>query len=564
MRKLLSILLVSVCGLGVTLAQTALDQLSYVNIQIAGDTLSNGKHDPAKYIYTAAVGAFYAFNGTLFVDFPLVIQGPSSTWIYNQATPPVFLQGTATGTTMLDLFNLRAGGSITIKNIMLSAANSNNYAMNEFINNAAGDTIIVDNCVLCEHDNAIKVTAAAKKVSITNCLFINGIRYRFNTSGGMPIRIDGACPDILLENNTSVNMTRELGNGGDFFKSNLKELHYTYVNMQTNAHEIHWYNALQANNIFYNWSWRGRKPVTNGYESQFWTWETFANVKSRLDSLSLYHGRNLFYLDPKILAYFNSTDSVTQCSVFNLEVDSTIRADNNFKIGKNYNQLNPRFISPPNNVDSMIAWNKGWWSTPQPTTAPLWNIQRVITFNASLDPVLHWPPQFNLTYTNDTLMKAGTDGLPLGDLNWFPAKKTIYLANRATYIAALQDSVAHATYVYVPGDSASFWVTNFTTGVDSKGSGIVKQFSLGNSYPNPFNPSTTIEFGLPEQSKVTLSVFNILGQKVLELRTDYAAGNQSYNFDASKLSSGVYIYSMNATGVSGKNFVQSKKMILLK
>jgi hypothetical protein len=437
--------------------------------------------------------------------------------------------------------------------------------MNEFINNAAGDTIIVDNCVLCEHDNAIKVTAPAKKVSVTNSLFINGIRYRFNTSGGMPIRIDGACPDILLENNTSVNMTRELGNGGEFITSNLKELHYTYVNMQTNAHEIHWYNALQANNIFYNWSWRGRKPVTNGYESQFWTWETFANVKNRLDSISLYHGRNLFYLDPKILAYFKSTDSVTQCSVYNLEVDSTIRADANFKIGKNYNQLNPRFIVPPNNVDSMIAWNKGWWSTPQPTTAPLWNIKKVVTFDAQLNPILNWPPPFNLAYTNDTLMRGGTDGLPLGDLNWFPAKKTIYLANRAKFIAALQDSVTKATFVYVPGDSASFWISNYTfTGVD-KNPGVIKQFSLSDNYPNPFNPSTTIEFGLPEQSNVTLTIFNILGQKVFEVKTNnYAAGDHSYIFNASQLSSGFYIYSINATGASGKNFVQSKKMLLLK
>ena len=183
MRKLFPILFVFLYGLTVTMAQTALDPSKYVNIQIAGDTLATGKHNPAKYVYTADAGSFYAFNGTMFVDFPLVIQGLSSTWIYNQTTPPVFLQGTATGTTMLDLFNLRAGGSITIKNIMLSAANSNNYAMNEFINNAAGDTIIVDNCVLTDHDNAIKVTAAAKKASVTNCLFINGIRYRFNTSG---------------------------------------------------------------------------------------------------------------------------------------------------------------------------------------------------------------------------------------------------------------------------------------------------------------------------------------------------------------------------------------------
>jgi hypothetical protein len=150
-------------------------------------------------------------------------------------------------------------------------------------------------------------------------------------------------------------------------------------------------------------------------------------------------------------------------------------------------------------------------------------------------------------------------------LNWFPAKKTIYLANRAKYIAALQDSVAKATFVYVPGDSASFWISNYTfTGVD-KNPGVIKQFSLSNNYPNPFNPSTTINFVLPEQSNVTLTVINILGQTVFEQRkNNTAAGDYSYNFDASKLSSGVYIYSLKATGVSGKNFAQFKKMMLLK
>ena len=77
-----------------------------------------------------------------------------------------------------------------------------------------------------------------------------------------------------------------------------------------------------------------------------------------------------------------------------------------------------------------------------------------------VNPVLSWPPPFNLTYTNDTLLTAGTDGLPLGDLNWFPDKKAIYDANRAQYIAALRDSMLNAKYLYVPGDSASALITS--------------------------------------------------------------------------------------------------------
>jgi flagellar hook assembly protein FlgD len=70
---------------------------------------------------------------------------------------------------------------------------------------------------------------------------------------------------------------------------------------------------------------------------------------------------------------------------------------------------------------------------------------------------------------------------------------------------------------------------------------------------------------LPEQSEVTLSVFNILGQKVFEeTAKDLAAGVHSFKFDASQLSSGIYIYSIHAVSANGKNFISSKKMMLLK
>jgi hypothetical protein len=559
----------SFCWLGVAVAQTTLDPGKYVNIQIAGDTLANGKHDPAKTVYLAQSGQTYAFDGTLFVNFPLVIQGSDNTWLYKQATPPVFLQAPGAGTTSRYFINLRAGGSLTVKNILFSAFMGDGNYLLAMIENAAGDTIVADNCVFTDHDShALKITGAAKKVYVTNCLFINGIRNRFNQSGGMPIRIDGAVPDILLENNTSVNMAREFGNGGEKFTSNLIENHYTYLNLQTTGHENHWYSSLQANCIFYNWCWTGRKRTTNLYETYFTTFETFLNVKAKLDSISLYNGYNLFYLDPKFTNYWKNemaSDSVYQCLLWNPDVDSTIRADNNFKIGKNYWQFDPKFITPPNNTDSMLAWVKGFRGPTQPTNAPNWRITRPITYDAGGNPILSWPPPFNLTYTNDTLMKAGTDGLPLGDLNWFPDKKAIYMTNRTKFIAALKDSMLYAKYVYIPGDSASALITSKNiTGIESNGPNIPKQYYLSDNYPNPFNPSTTIEFGLPEQSNVSLTVLNILGQKVLELRTNYAAGNHSCNFDASRLSSGVYIYTMKATGVSGKSFVQSKKMMLVK
>jgi len=92
-----------------------------------------------------------------------------------------------------------------------------------------------------------------------------------------------------------------------------------------------------------------------------------------------------------------------------------------------------------------------------------------------------------------------------------------------------------------------------------------KEFTLDQNYPNPFNPSTKINFSLKSDSKVTLKVFDVLGQEVVTLlNTNITAGTHDVIFDASSLNSGVYLYRIEATGVDGTNFVDVKKMILTK
>ena len=80
------------------------------------------------------------------------------------------------------------------------------------------------------------------------------------------------------------------------------------------------------------------------------------------------------------------------------------------------------------------------------------------------------------------------------------------------------------------------------------------------NYPNPFNPSTSIKFSIAEEGKVSIAVFNILGEKIVELlNKELTAGNHSVVFNASNLTSGIYFYRLQIGG-----FVKSKKLILLK
>ncbi len=93
-------------------------------------------------------------------------------------------------------------------------------------------------------------------------------------------------------------------------------------------------------------------------------------------------------------------------------------------------------------------------------------------------------------------------------------------------------------------------------------------FELAQNYPNPFNPTTTIEFILPEDAMVTLKVYNILGQEVASLINNelYTEGRNDVEFDAGKLSSGVYFYRLTAEGFGEEaaKFNQIKKMVLMK
>ena len=95
---------------------------------------------------------------------------------------------------------------------------------------------------------------------------------------------------------------------------------------------------------------------------------------------------------------------------------------------------------------------------------------------------------------------------------------------------------------------------------DNSSQQIPKIIQLSQNFPNPFNPVTTISFSLPKEDKITLTIYNTLGQKVAILADDvYSAGNYSMQWNAGNYSSGIYIYAIQ----SGNQHI-TRKMILMK
>jgi len=90
---------------------------------------------------------------------------------------------------------------------------------------------------------------------------------------------------------------------------------------------------------------------------------------------------------------------------------------------------------------------------------------------------------------------------------------------------------------------------------------LPRDYVLYQNYPNPFNPTTKIMFALPQPGKVSIKIYNILGENVTDLIKNrfYEEGYHEVEFNGKRLSSGVYIYRLT----SGE-YSSSKKMLMLK
>ena len=119
--------------------------------------------------------------------------------------------------------------------------------------------------------------------------------------------------------------------------------------------------------------------------------------------------------------------------------------------------------------------------------------------------------------------------------------------------------VSAANQYGVSNWSATFkFIVNDVTNIVAE-TQIPKDYELNQNYPNPFNPTTRIDFNIPKEGFTTLTVYDMLGRKVeVLINKELPAGRYSVSFNASKLSSGVYLYTLQSNG----NMLIKKMMVL--
>ena len=160
-------------------------------------------------------------------------------------------------------------------------------------------------------------------------------------------------------------------------------------------------------------------------------------------------------------------------------------------------------------------------------------------------------------------IKADNDYAYLGNMDVISISnpdsgKLVYMGNGGTAVAVYKDIVLF-------GDIEVSIFNNILTSIKDIHYLLPNNFELFQNYPNPFNPSTAISYQLSAVSYVKLKVYNILGQEIETLVNSLQQqGKYIVLFDASKLSSGIYFYRLEADGSNGKRYVSVKKMELLK
>ena len=199
----------------------------------------------------------------------------------------------------------------------------------------------------------------------------------------------------------------------------------------------------------------------------------------------------------------------------------------------------------------------------------------------SADPIefgavsVGYPASMDFTMYNT----GGVDALQITSINFNPATvfsvtgftpMTQIPAGDSLEVQIVFDPIVAQLYSGLVGILHNSPVTPFplmipisgegTLGVGDWNAGELKTYQLAQNLPNPFNPTTSINFNIPADSHVELTVYNVLGKEIARLVDNrLSAGQYSATFDASELSSGIYFYRMTAG-----DFSEMKKMILMK
>ena len=521
-------------------------------------------------IYQLEAGKFYQIDAEIENnDYHLQIIGEEPT---NGGAPAQLQTNALDGVPFDKMFN--AIGDFTLKNVyIINADFSGNIPSRFLLVNKAEATVVIDNCVLYPVTGSICVGVMQPNISVyfTNNIAINHGHQlspndgHFFSSSSTP---EGEGMNALVvENNTFVACGTTMYEAGFTGRTDklIKWDHNTWVMQKSQFDWQAWEETwIFTNNILFDaqtqvWS-QNWLPLPGGdaaapntgliHAVALLPEETLPSVRQQYVQYNLHYRNPGFYTlldelraiqisegttESELLTFmpllYDETYNETNPDVFKRSRETILFADDtnypNFKFGNKYKDVDPQFVDAKiyEHSDRYVQW-----------TNPASQIHAMAKDASNFPPVTEWPqwhwypdngdkpwekevwPVFNGVYTNAQMLTASLEGLPMGDLNWFPADKAIWSLNKP----AIDAHVAAGN-------------TGRIAMVDALGTNnAALNLSEIKVYPNPVND----RLNLSSTNEISnMSVYNLFGQEVLR----EAVNSNDLSVDISNLKSGLYL-----------------------
>lgn len=524
----------------------------YLNDLIMSDSLPNGQRVDPLRVYVLQRGAIYIVRTNIRNQgWVLRIKAANATG----PKPAIFLQrNTVSGAIpgrMVDV-----ASDLWLQNLVIAGWYEADPLVIGDINGSlveelttAGAAIVIDSCVLTSSSGqCIRTTAASRIVRVTNTIFANmGYLGTSNLGAGKGIDVRNvSCDSLIMVNNTFVNyqdrVIRHFASTANIqflkFEHNTLANGMSYHGLLSLGRIGH--RAIINNNLLVDAFALGNDTdavrqaefTDSGEPDQFgfprMTWV----MSNPNDSTVWTVQKNYFSISPAQQSFWDSASILPIVANPPLTPGAGLTHHISSRIGADslnaFQRLDVTLANIPRLMTAMMKWYR------RPTSSGGAGKTKATTnFSAGFDYdrriFAYYRDTLDCSYpTSSPLYTAALGGYPVGDLNWFPSRKHDWEIDPISAVEPIGD--------------------------------IPTTFALAQNFPNPFNPATKITFTLEKAGLTTLTVYNILGQKVATvLAKDMTAGTHEVTFDASSFSSGMYFYKLDSGARS-----DVKKMMLLK
>lgn len=456
-------------------------------------------------------------------------------------------------------------------------------------------TVVFDN-VLMEHNNWVYVhsnDASYLSLHIRDSYFLNMTGQPTRRNGGVYDSENFRLKELVVENSTHLQAAGMMYKFRNHTPERVFVNHNTFVNstgqlFTTRGYEI---NMTVTNNLFVNSNIQAYYPGLDDNETDLnhlphgiinlnylegtdWEGEPHGVNPDLLpegfepEDRKVLVAKNGVYWDPRldeIINFLNENDIpcddancqdidgewISQMITMNSRTQEMFDNDEDYPLlteGDWYMEGDPGFTDMPDLVQELIDWGIA--------TGPAGNTELMTKFRSEGNDAetgeaenfinFDWPLAADLSYSNSAYLDGALGEYPVGDLNWFPAEKSAWLAEKDALYAELDAALNEGRLPTSNEEGTSY---------------IPSSIKLEQNYPNPFNPTTNVRYELSRPANVEITVYDALGKKVATLVNGqyHQVGSYTVKFDAGNLSSGIYFYELRAGDI-----VQTKKMMLIK